>query len=314
MTAHYSNFKNRRISGNNLLFFSSKNLLLVVFIFAFLTISFWLVWRIVKTDDQGKFLVAMAGGEKFRIVSFDFENKEISVVEIPANTQVEVARSLGSWELSSVWNLGENEKVGGGELLTQTLRDNFFAPVFFWTSEKGVLLLSDNSLACLSFVLSERKSNLDFIQRVKLAFFSVRFKGSNLTRIDLSQTPFLEQSRLKTGKDGFLIKGDLPEDLLWVYADPLFLKNKVFVSIVNETGGSLVVSKVGKIIESMGGKILAVENQNITDSDCEVYSSNLVLAKRLSSVFSCKVDKSMDYKVQEGEVVIRIGKKFKDRF
>ncbi|BCX14946.1 MAG: hypothetical protein KatS3mg088_629 [Patescibacteria group bacterium] len=312
--AHSWKIKNRRILRDN--HSSGKTRILLKIILAFILVFLFslLIFNIIKASKERKILLAIAGGENFKIASFDFDSKETAVIEIPSNVEVEVARSLGNWELSSVWNLGENEKIGGGKLLVETLRNNFFAPVFFWTSEKGNSLLGGNYLDRLSFPFLERRSNLNFFQKIRLAIFSARFKESELTKINLSQTSFLQAARLKTGKDGYLIKGVLPEDLLWVYADPLFLKNKVFISVINESGGSLLVSKVGKIIESMGGKILSVENQNMTDSDCEVYSSNYALAREVALVFSCRLQESKDYKTQDGEIILKIGKKFKDRF
>lgn len=312
--AHSWKIKNRRFVGGSHLFGKPINLLKIIIISILVFLFLWSILNISKAGKERKILLAIAGGESFRIASFDFDSKEIMFIEIPSNVEVEVAHNLGNWELSSVWSLGENEKIGGGRLLVETLRNNFFAPVFFWTSEKGNSLLGGNYLDRFSFPFLERKSNLNFFQKIRLAIFSARFKESELTRINLSQTSFLQSAKLKTGKDGYLIKGVLPEDLLWVYADPLFLKNKVFVSVVNESGGSLLVSKVGKIIESMGGKILSVENQNITDSDCEVYSSNYTLAQKIALVFSCRPQESRDYKTQDGEIILKIGKKFRDRF
>lgn len=312
--AHSWKIKNRRFVGGSHLFGKPINLLKIIIISILVFLFLWSILNISKASKERKILLAIAGGESFRIASFDFDSKEIMVIEIPSNVEVEVAHSFGNWELSSVWSLGENEKIGGGRLLAETLRNNFFAPVFLWSSERGNSLLDGNYLDFISFPFLERKSNLSFFQKIRLSLFSMRFKGSNLTRINLSQTSFLQPARLKTGKDGYLIKGVLPEDLLWVYADPLFLKSKVLVSVVNESGGSLLVSKVGKIIESMGGKILSVENQNMTDSDCEVYSSNYVLAQKVALVFSCKFQEQNDYKAEDGEIILKIGKKFKDRF
>src|SRR3972149_6326651 len=65
------------------------------------------------------------------VMSIDKQNEDITIIEIPATTQLDVARQLGSWRAKSIWTLGENEKLGGA-LLRETIVKNFHFPVLGW--------------------------------------------------------------------------------------------------------------------------------------------------------------------------------------
>jgi hypothetical protein len=289
-----------------------KVLLFISFPFLFLLFLLFSIARGNINTKSDKVLLAIENKEKYYLVSFDFPGKEMVVVDIPGNTEVEVARGLGRWELSSVWGLGENEKIGGGRLLSETLRNNFLAPVYLWSSEKGKYLVEGSIFSSFYFPFLERKTNLNFSDEFKLALFSARFKKSNLVRINLSDSSVLEKSRLKTGKDGYLIKGDFNQDLLWVMNDPFLSKNKVFVSLINETGSSIIVTRLGNILEAMGIKLASIENQSVSDFDCELKAKDEKIISKLSLVFSCR--KNEDKNLDDGQIIIRIGKKFKERF
>lgn len=292
--------------------FKIFSLLKLFLVFLLLVLVFILFFLKKNIRAEDKILLVVQGKNVVRIVDFDFISSEIVVVDIPASLEVEASHNLGNWELSSIWNLGENEKIGGGKLLVETLRNNLFAPVYYFSSEKGNSLVEGSVFSSLIFPFLESKSNLGLVDKIKLGVFSARFKDSRLTKIDLSSTSFLERTQLKSGKDGYHVRGELPQELLWVFADPLFLRNKVFVSLINETGSSLVVGRVSKIVETMGAKLGAVSNQNASGEDCEVAARDYNLLSNLSLVFSCRRVK--EEKLEKNEIVLKIGKKFKERF
>jgi len=292
--------------------FKIFSLVKLFLVFLLLVLVFILFFLKKNRRAEDKILLVVQGKDVVRIVDFDFTSSEIVVVDIPDSLEVEASHNLGNWELSSIWNLGENEKIGGGKLLVETLRNNLFAPVYYFSSEKGESLVEGSVFSSLAFPFLESKSNLGLINKIKLAIFSARFKDSKLTKIDLSSTSFLEKTRLKSGKDGYRVKGELPQELIWVFAHPLFLENNVFVSLINETGSSLIVGKISRILETMGAKLGSVYNQNESSEDCEIAALNQDLLSDLSLVFSCREVK--DEKLERNEIVLKIGKKFKERF
>lgn len=284
------------------------------FLFAFfILICFFSLYFLLKGKSSKKKVFLVVDGEDFvRIVSFNFYSNEIVALRIPANTEVEVARNLGIWELSAVFKLGENEKIGGGKLLTETLRDNFFVPVFYYSSAKGKVLVEGGFFSSIYYPFMKSKSNLSFLEKVRIALFSARFKKSRLTDLDFSSSNLFLETILKSGRRGYKIKEEKLQDISWIFSDPLFLKNEVFISLINETGNSLIVGRLGRILETMGAKLGMVSNQNISDVDCEVSARDLSLISDLSLVFSCVMFE--DKKLEKNEIVFRLGRRFEERF
>ena len=48
-------------------------------------------------------IVINSSKDEISIVTFDAKRKEVSQIIIPTNTQVEVARGMGSWKIKSIF-------------------------------------------------------------------------------------------------------------------------------------------------------------------------------------------------------------------
>ena len=72
-----------------------------------------------------------------------------------------------------------------------------------------------------------------------------------------------------------------------------------------------VAEKVGKIVESLGTKIAAIDNLKEEDFDCVVKGKDLKLDKRFALVLGCEVSKDTSGNF---DVEIKFGKKFLQRF
>lgn len=104
-----------------------KKSYLIFIVVVFLTLLAFLVFFLTRArywDGKTKLSVVINERDNVLISTFDPTLEEVTTVKIPASTQVEVSRSLGSWKLGSVWKLGKNEKVGG-RLLQETIVKNF---------------------------------------------------------------------------------------------------------------------------------------------------------------------------------------------
>ncbi len=280
-------------------------------LFLFLGVLFL---AILSARQKEKRVLFVATSENsVHLVNFDFPQKELLIIDIPKNTQVDVSYNLGQWELGSVWKLGEQEKVGGGRLLVDTVRKNFFVPVYLWTAPRDRIFVDGGFLYKLKYFVFPQKTNIGLFLRTRLALSSI-FGRMNINRIALSDTGMLEETMLKTGKSGFLVSGDLPINLLPYFKEPLLEDASILVSIINESGNSVVVAKMGKVIDSMGARLVSVENQNSSEVDCLVYSKDKNTALLFASVFGCSKDKSASFSLEKNEVVIKIGKKFLSRW
>lgn len=263
---------------------------------------------------RDKNLLLVSGAEEiFYIASFDFDQRSLFLLTIPSNTQVDFSYSLGQLTLSSVWKLGEQEKIGGGELLVSTIRKNFSVPVNLWLSPQKKLFTEMKPFSRFRYFIFPAESNIGFSLRFKLFWF-LTFDLKETIVLDLSDTNVLEKTTLKTGTTGFLMKDDLPINLRAYFRNPHFIANDVFVSIINESGNSVVVSSMEKVINVMGGSLISIRNENDSDIDCFVYSPSSHLAKIFSSVFGCIISDNPGSSLNNNEVVLRIGKRFPRRW
>jgi hypothetical protein len=80
--------------------------LIVVFIVYLMTNNtFW--------ESGNKLTLVTTNDSDVRVVVYDTEIEKITTIEIPGDTLVNVPRSLGSMRIKNVWQLGENEDLGG---------------------------------------------------------------------------------------------------------------------------------------------------------------------------------------------------------
>lgn len=258
------------------------------FVFLFFLVIFLFLSLIFPKDKRILFLVMSE--DSAHIVNFNFLQNELFIIDIPKNTQVNVSYNLGQWELGSVWKLGEQEGIGGGTLVASTIRKNFFVPVYLWIFSKDKIFVERGPLHKLLYFVFPRDSNIGLLLRLRLALVSA-FGRMSFERVSLSDTSVLEDTVLKTGQVGFLIRSGLPSDILHYFREPLFEDKEVFVSIVNESGNLVVVDEMGKVIDTIGARLISVENRDVSDFDCLVYSQDEKIASIFFLTFGCRKEK-----------------------
>ena len=268
-------------------------LILGIYLFIIITTKYW--------NGRDKFNFVFKGaGESIEVLVLDPRLSEITVLTIPGDTEVEVARNYGTLRLKNVWQLGVNEKLGG-ELLSSTVMKNFLFPVFLWTD-------TDISIP-FKFVFFPGKTNIPFGDRLNAALFVLKIGRSERTEIDLAKSQFLRKETLRDGQPGYRGGGVISERLTIYFADEDFSQGSLRIYFRDAGGVFGVAEKMGEILEVMGGKVIAVDKAEVSDSDCEV-SGNELAARKVANLFSCRVVKDQ----AESDIEIKMGKRFAERF
>ncbi len=110
-------------------FSSVKSLGLILLFF---TLLFFLIFQSSFWDSDSKLtLVVNKKDGDVLIAVFNPVVDEVTSITIPKNTQLKVARQLGTWKAGSVWQLGENEDLEG-KLLQETITYHLKLPVVAW--------------------------------------------------------------------------------------------------------------------------------------------------------------------------------------
>ena len=143
------------------------------------------------------------------VVLVDPKLKEIVYLIIPGDTEVSVARNLGTMRLKNVWRLGINEGIGGS-LVAQTVTRNFMFPVTLWIDVNG-------------------GTNIPIGDRFLLKIFNLKTKNLDKTEINLGEGQFLKRGILSDGELGYKLYGQISNRLTVYFADDVFVGKKIYI-------------------------------------------------------------------------------------
>ena len=262
------------------------------------------------TRNKLSTVISAASGDVV-ISTFDPEGESITNVLIPANTQLDVARGLGSFRAKSIWQLGINEKLGG-KLLTETIVKNFHFPVYTWGDNNIKGLADVEFLSIFRAVFFPAKTNLKIGDRIKMAFFSLGVKASKRVNIDLREGQYLKKTRLVDGEEGYLVSGVGLSKLFPTFSENGISQQNLRVNVKDATGQRGVAEQIGATLEVLGVKVASLERKRVEDLDCSFRTKNEDLAKKVSFIFSCKREKI----APEGnfDLELNLGSQFAKRY
>ncbi len=245
---------------------------------------------------------------------FDFKTSTITTVNIPTDTQLEVARNLGTWRIGSIWKLGQDEKVGGA-LLAETVTKSLMLPTFYWGEGSYASLGSSDFSSIIKAVFAFKPTNLTFADRLKIGLFSLQVKPGDREMIDLSKSKYLVRAKLQGGELGYKVSGNsLPFDLRAAIADDTISKESATILLENATGKGYINSEVSNIVDNLGAKISSISKLDINKNiDCIVYGDkNLSTLQSIAKAFACKIESKLSG--YNFDVVVRVGEGFGKRF
>ena len=278
--------------------------LVLILLIINLTTRFWsntAKLSLVATKEDGGVVV----------VVFDPLVEKITSIEFPGNTQVEVARQLGTWKMSSLWQLGKNEDLEG-KLLAETLVYHFRLPVYIWGDNPVGKFSERNPFLIVSAVFSPYSTNLGFGDRLRLGFFALGVKNFKRENIDLARLGYLRKTVLIDGEEGYILPASLPGSVVAIFADPEVSKLQTKVQIIDRTSRPGVAKRVGEVLEAFGAKTALIKDEGEQDSDCLISGRNKETVKKISLLFSC--DKEKIYEEGNFDLKVELGEEFARRF
>lgn len=225
---------------------------------------------------QGEFKINLVfRGENISVLSFDPEERTIKVVNIADETYLQVPGGFGSWQLRSIFDLGESERQTGSKLLSLTISNFLAAPIDGFIELLGELreksgydlaqFLRSNPLNSLELLGNSKISlNPEEFARLVLGIYSVRF--DKISEIDLKAAGLLEQKMLPDGSLGFI--GDPVK--IDGFAQSIFMDQKIrkegkTIAIFNATQKSGVAQKASLLISHLGGNVIFTANAGTSD-------------------------------------------------
>ncbi len=285
--------------NKKIIYFFLFSFCLLVFLFTALKPKNWngedKVSLVIKNSDQS-----------ISVVVFDPLLKEIYNIRIDPNTEIEVAGEYGKWKIKSIWQLGEQEGMGG-ELLSRSITLGLRMPVYLWADNVASGLVEPLSSNLLSSFFSRYKSNLSLGDKFKFLVFSLKVKNTNRVNINLENTSYLERKVLISGDEGFIVAQNPPESISAIFADPA-LSSKIFrVAIKDGSEKPGLAEELGKVIEVLGGKVSSIEKIQKLDGTCMLESNEVAALRTLEKIFDCETTRS---EVGNFDLEVSLGKDF----
>jgi len=264
-------------------------------------------------SGQDKLILSVQGKSgDISVIIFDLDDHEINKIILPGSLEVEAARNLGKFRLKNIWELGSQEGIGGGQLLTQTLTSYLKFPVYIWAGDEGLNFAGTNPLTCFKPVFSPFKTNLSVGDKLDLANFCMKVKNIDRSEIDLSHSTFLKKAKLADGEDGYQLVG-LPAPKLYSNFNYHLLSGSEFkISVTDSSNNINSTRKAGEIIEIMGSKVSSVTKSGSVDAFCTIKSINLKAAELFAHTFGCDI-KAGEVR-NEKSIEIILGTKFPEVF
>jgi hypothetical protein len=188
--------KSTRIARRKKVRFAGIFIKAMVFLVLILAFFLFLKFSSRYWNGNDKFAVAYptTGGDA-AVTILDPKLNEVTTFTIPGDTQVDVAKSYGTLRIKNVWQLGKNEKMGG-ELLAETITQNFLFPIHLW-ADSGAASLGEGSLpGIFKFVFSPSSTNIAFGDRLFSGVFALKVGERGRNGIDLGKSQFLTRQIL----------------------------------------------------------------------------------------------------------------------
>lgn len=284
---------------------------IVYLIPVFAVLLFLLFSKSSLWDVSSKLAVAVNAEDGPELLVFDKELEEITRIHIPKDTETQVARQLGTWKIGSVWQLGENEKLGG-KLLVESITFHLKFPVYIWADTAALGFVEGGPFSFLKALSFPYKTNLSLADRLKLAQFVLRVKEFKKSEVELSETSAIRRTKLVDGSEGYRTTGQVPPSILALFSDTHIAQKQTRVVIYDATEKYQLAQEVGEIVEIIGAKVTAIKKEEKKDYDCKVVGIDDKSAEKVALVLGC--EKSSDKVSGNFDLEIYLGEEFSKRF
>ncbi len=238
------------------------------------------------------------------VLTYNSQDKKIVILEIPAETYVEVPSGYGKWQLRAVYELGQQEGRGG-ILLKDTL-SSFLALSFdgflefsgpFKEKKAGEILniLRSNPLGGFA-ILKNLQTDLTLFEllRFELALMQVRF--DKIESRSLLDTGMLDKSKLADNTEIFLTDPVKLDSVLSDFIDPKLKQEGKSIAIFNATSHPQLAQKAARIITNLGGNVIITGNHKQTLKKTVLFGEQSKTLKKLLQIFvlDCPKGKNCD--------------------
>lgn len=271
---------------------------------------------------NGKFnLNLMVRTKEISLFSYNPKQGKIVIINIPNETMLEVPGGFGSWQLRSIYDLGESEKSGGGDkLLASSLASFLGVPIdgfLDFSKQKPrstgeiVDILRANPFSGIN-LLNLLKTDLTpwELIRLKMGVSGVRF--DKIRRLDLVKLNVLEKQKLPDGQETYFGDPVKLDSVLTDLADPVFQFEHISIAIFNATDMPQLAQKWARVITNLGGNVIITANADAKLKKTQIQGIKSQTSERLKQIFaiSDKIKPKEDDMVSRAQINLILGEDY----
>lgn len=221
-------------------------------------------------------------GDKIAVFSYNPKDKKVVIAKIPDETYVNIPGGFGDWQVRSIYNLGQSEKIPiGNQLLVSSLTSVFGMPVDGYLEFRGNLsakspediieTMRQNPFA-IAQVLTNLKTNLTPIELVHLLLDLKAVRFDKVKSYDLLTEGFLNENTLPDGTKIYEVDPAKIDSFAPNFAESDISAEQLSIAVFNTTNISGLAQKASRLISNIGGNVIIS-----TSSDGDFKSSRVVI-------------------------------------
>jgi hypothetical protein len=269
-----------------------KGLIVIgVVLLALLSIKLIIVFKNSLWDGTER-INFVVSAENTTLVSFEPSEKNLTFLEIPNNTLMEVPHGYGEYQLGAISRLGDLEKRKN--LMSETLQENLALPVVGFIQDSGGQENKDNSRNNLKDILMEglinkNQTNLSGWDIIRLWWQIRSVKETDVLIFNLEKRDLLTTKTLADRTKVFSL--DTPTfDLKMQNLLPILSlkKDNLTIEILNSTGVPGLADKTARILNNIGTRVVSTGNM-----ETEIQKSLLKGNKNLKSTKTAGIVKKL---------------------
>lgn len=207
---------------------------------------------------------------QFSFVSLNPEEEEITVIKLSDEIFLDLPKNFGSWKLSSIYKLGqENKPAMGEDLLKMSVSKMMALPVdgiLEIESDRDLDIVKEietwksNMLSGFSF-LTRIKTDLSLKEAMEFVNKASNVRQDKITSLDLfrstiTSSKLLPDSSRVLGVDGVKLDTFIKQNL----NDPGLLEEDMTVAVFNGTDHPGLTSAAVRMINNLGARVTIISN------------------------------------------------------
>lgn len=257
--------------------------------------------------DKNSKINFVVKSDKISVVSFDPNEKNVTILTLPDNLYVNAPGGMGSWKVASLYELGQsNAEKNGGNLLKQAVSNFLGVPVEGYIvfkndlAEDSVEELLENIRDGFWNGFSMTASlNTDFtpleLLSLNSGLRSIRF--DKVIAYDMEDFNVLDSETLADGTNVYTSDPVRVDSIASKFFNTQVSEEKLPVAIFNSTDYPGLAQKAARIVSNLGGNVIISTNGSKTESKTVVYikdvEKDLATPQVLGSVFASDCSDSL---------------------